>query len=282
MQRSDTVEIFRTRLEEIIGRAGLSRSAFAKKVGVDRSTLSQILSPRSDRLPRVETLAAIAASEQVSVDWLIGLSEEGGLRADVIEQTVEIQPGGLSPTDERLAAWHAEAIGYKIRYVPTTLPDMVKTADVLEYEYHSSASTTPGLRKATQKRSLDYQRRPETDMEVCAPFQQVENLAFGHGIWRGLPADARAAQLEHMIALTEELYPTFRWFFYDELRRFSVPLTIFGPMRASIYLGQRFLVLNSRELIQMLIGHFDNLIRDAVVQPTDVPARLRELRAGID
>jgi hypothetical protein len=166
--------------------------------------------------------------------------------------------------------------------VPSTLPDVMKTADVLEYEYQPSASTTPSLRKATQKRSLDYQRRPETDMEVCTPVQQLENLAFGHGIWRGLPAGAREAQLDHMIALTEELYPTFRWFFYDELRSFSVPLTIFGPMRASIYLGQRFLVLNSRELIQMLIGHFDSLIRDAIAQPTDVPARLRELRAQIE
>lgn len=275
------MESFRARLGEVIDQTGLSRSAFARKVGVDRSTLSQILSGQSDRLPRVETLAAIAKTEQVSVDWLIGLSEKGGLGADVIEQTVEIQPGGLSPTDERLAAWHAEAIGYKIRYVPCTLPDLMKTTDVIEYEYQPSASTTPGLRKATQKRSLDYQRLPETDMEVCAPLQQLENLAFGHGIWRGLPAEAREQQLEHMITLTEELYPTFRWFFYDELRRFSVPLTIFGPMRASIYLGQRFLVLNSRELIQMLIGHFDNLIRDAVVQPTEVSLRLRELRATI-
>ena len=100
-------------------------------------------------------------------------------------------------------------------------------------------------------------------------------------IWQGLPREAREAQLDHMISLTEELYPTFRWFFYDGLERYSVPLTIFGPMRASIYLGQRFLVLNSRELIQMLIGHFDNLIRDAVVQPTDLPARMRELREEI-
>ena len=281
MLRSDTVESFRARLGDVIARTRLSRAAFAKKVGVDRSTLSQILSPKSDRLPRVETLAAIAAAEQVSIDWLVGLSEEGGLRADVMEQTVEIQPGGLSPTDARLASWHAEAIGYKIRYVPSTLPDVVKTAEVIEYEYRSSASTTPGQRKETQKRSLDYQRRPETDMEVCSPVHQVQNLALGHGIWQGLPSSSRRAQIDHMIALTEELYPTFRWFFYDGLERYSVPLTIFGPMRASIYLGQRYLVLNSRGLIQMLIGHFDHLIRDSVVQPTDVPDQLRELRAAI-
>lgn len=46
----------------------LSRAAFARKIDVDRSTLSQILSGATDRLPRVETLEAIARSEQVSLD----------------------------------------------------------------------------------------------------------------------------------------------------------------------------------------------------------------------
>ena len=54
MDRREIVEGFRRNLLEVIERSGLSRSAFAAKVGLDRSTLSQLLSPENVRLPRSE------------------------------------------------------------------------------------------------------------------------------------------------------------------------------------------------------------------------------------
>lgn len=277
MERQDTLETFRERLLAVIERAGLSRSGFARKVGIDRSTLSQILSPATDRLPRVETLTAIATSEQVSIDWLVGLSQEGGLQADILHQEVEFQVGGRLPTDDRLAEWHAEAIGYKIRYVPSTIPDLLKTDVVIDHEYRPSAVATPEQRRETAQEKLAYQRRPETDQEVCSPLQTVESLARGEGLWQGLTTAMRKEQLLHMMKLSEELYPTFRWFMFDGLSRFSAPLTIFGPLRVVIYLGQMYLVLNSRKHIKVITTHFDDLIRSAVVQPTDVPTMLRKL-----
>ena len=77
MHRRETVEIFRTRLLEVIEQSGMSRSEFARRIGADRSTLSQLLSSDGTRLPRAETIAAIATVAQVSVDWLLGLSAEG-------------------------------------------------------------------------------------------------------------------------------------------------------------------------------------------------------------
>jgi transcriptional regulator with XRE-family HTH domain len=277
MERQDTLETFRERLLDVIERAGLSRSGFARKVGIDRSTLSQILSPATDRLPRVETLTAIAVSEQVSIDWLVGLSQEGGLQADIMHQEVEFEVGGRLPSDDLLATWHAEAIGYKIRYVPSTIPDLLKTDVVIDHEYRPSAVATPEQRRETAQEKLAYQRRPETDQEVCSPLQTVESLARGEGIWQGLSIPARKEQLLHMIKLSEELYPTFRWFMFDGLSRYSAPLTIFGPLRVVIYLGQMYLVLNSREHIKVITTHFDALIRAAVVQPTEVPNLLRRL-----
>jgi hypothetical protein len=38
-----------------------------------------------------------------------------------------------------------------------------------------------------------------------------------------------------------------------------------------------YLVLNSREHIKVITTHFDDLIRAAVVQPTEVPTLLRRL-----
>jgi len=269
--------IFRQRLGEIIQRSGLSRSAFAARVGMDRSTLSQLLAEDNVRLPRAETIASIASVAQVSVDWLLGLTSEGRLGADVLRSALEVEAGASSPADARLARWHAEAAGYKIRYVPTTLPDLLKTEAVIRYEFRDHDTGVPAGRLRETEARLAYSRRPDTDVEVCSPFQSLESFARGEGVWRHLAPAARREQLERMVRLLEELYPTVRWFLYDGLRRYSVPLTIFGPRRAAVYLGDMYFVFNSTEHIRVLTGHFDGLIRAAVVQPPDVAAFVREL-----
>ena len=158
--RQTTVELFRERLLEVIARSGQSRSAFAQRAGIDRSTLSQILSPSGDRLPRVETLSAIATTAQVSGDWLIGLSEEGALGTDILKQSIGIERRARSPIDERLAGWHEEALGYRIRHVPTTLPDLVKTEALIEYEYRDAVVASPEQRMETVGERL-----------ACFPFR---------------------------------------------------------------------------------------------------------------
>ena len=53
------------------------------------------------------------------------------------------------------------------------------------------------------------------------------NVSSG-GIWSRLGVDARAEQLDRMIELTGELYPTFRWFLYDGAVRYA------GAERAAV------------------------------------------------
>jgi transcriptional regulator with XRE-family HTH domain len=282
MDRRDTVRVFRQRLSEVIARSGLGRSAFAARIGIDRSTLAQVQSPSNERLPRAETLAAIAADQQVSVDWLLGLSQEGALAPDIIEQPMTIEPGGYSPADERLTRWHAEAAGYKVRYVPATLPDLLKSEEFIRFEYRDYVGPIPESRIEAAHARLANQRRPETDMEVCSPRQSLESFVRGEGVWRDLDPGVRRRQVERMIRLLDELYPTFRWFLYDGVQRYAVPLTVFGPKRAAIYVGHMYLVFNSTEHIRLLTQLFDNLIRAAVVQPPEVSAMLRRLLAEQD
>ena len=282
MDRREIVEVFRGRLDEVIRRSGLSRSAFAGQIGHDRSTLSQLLSPEHVRLPRAETIAAIAERAQVSVDWLLGLSQEGQLGADMLPQTLEleIEPGG-SPADERLKRWHAEAAGYKIRYVPSSLPDLLKSEAVIRYEYQMQDSRMPKVRLEEAERRLAYSRRPETDMEVCSSLQSLAGFVRGEGIWSGLCVEDRRDQIDRMIRTLDELYPTLRWFLFDGLKSYCVAMTIFGPLRAAVYIGEMYLVLNSTEHIRELTYRFDNLIRAAVVQPPDVVERLAALRRDL-
>ncbi len=280
-RRSETFEIFRERLGEVIQRSGLRRSAFARRIGIDRSTLTQLLSPANDRLPRAETIAAIATDRQVSVDWLLGLSQEGPLSADLMQQPFQIEVGGDVHQDERLERWHAEAAGYKIRYVPASLPDLLKSEPVIRYEYREQGASVPQARLEEAGARLAYLRRPETDMEVCSTVQSVEDFARGHGQWTDLAKAERRRALLVMIERLEELYPTLRWFLFDRRTRYSAPLTIFGPKRAAISIGNMYFVLNGTEHIRVLTRHFDELIRSAVLQPRDTVEHLRKLAKEI-
>ncbi len=269
---------FRTRLLEVITLSGLNRSQFAEQNEMDRSTLSQLLSPANRRLPRLETLASVAASQQVSLDWLVGLSSAGPMKAELIQERTFLEREVLGPDDERLIGWLKEATGYKIRYVPATLPDLLKTTEVIQYELGQTVATSAQENIATSAARLAWTRGPGTDLEVCNSIQAVEGFARGEGIWRTLDNDVRVAQLDNMIQLTDELYPTLRWFLFDGLQRYAAPTTIFGPLRVALYIGQMYLVLTATDHINALTAHFDDLIRAAVVQPNDIPSFLKELR----
>jgi transcriptional regulator with XRE-family HTH domain len=280
--RQDTAARFRERLGQLLERSGLSQSAYATRVQIDRSTLSQLLSDRNERLPRADNLVSISQVEGVSIDWLLGLSDQGSVTADFLHPSLEFERDASSPADKRLARWHDEAAGYLIRYVPASLPDLLKTDQVVEYEYRESNAFTPEQSIATAHEKLAYLRRPETLMEVCLSRQRLDSFARGEDLWRGLGVQARRVQLRHMIERVEELYPALRWFLYDGRQRFSVPLILFGPRRAVIYVGQMYLVFNSTEHVRVFTQHFDELVKAAVVQPTEMVAVLRKLLAAIE
>lgn len=275
MDKRDLSEVFRERLKTLVQRSGLNQSAFAASVGIDRSALSQLLSGVTTRLPRAETLLTIASAHNVSLDWLLGLSQDEGVTGE-IRESLEIEEafGGFERT--LLAKWHTEAAGTKIRYVPAGIPDLLRTEVLVDYEADISNRSRETQAGETQYR-IDYNRRPETDMEVCMPRHTLEIFARGLGVWSGLPDRDRKQQLLHMADLLEDLYPTFRLFLYDGRMRYSVPYTIFGHLRAAIYVGDMYLVLYATEPIRTLTRHFDNLIRAADVNAHEAAAYARGL-----
>lgn len=278
MDRRDTAQRFRERLLEAMTSARFNRSVLAARIGIDRSTLSQLLSPEADRLPRADTAAAIASALNVSLDWLLGLSQQAKLGADILNESVEVKLSADAPVDESLAAWYAEAAGYKIRHVPARLPDLMKTEEVLDYEYREFAARSADRAIAVSHGRLAYVRLPETDIEISQSRQSLESFTRGEGVWRDLPLAARREQLDHMIALMDELYPTLRMFFFDGRTHFSVPYTVFGPQRAAVYVGQMFFAFNTIEHIRVLTRHFDALVRASTVPAHVAGDFLRELR----
>ena len=279
LDRRDILPRFQQRLRDVLVRSELSQTEFAKAACIDRSTLSQLLAAGADRLPRVESIVAIAQIGNVSLDWLLGLSQMDRTDSGVVAESLQIERDAPSPLDERLLRWHTEAAGYRIRHIPTTFPDLLKTDSVIEDEYGTNAALGPRRRIEITQARLQYLRQPETEIECCTPVQTLEALARGEDIWRTLPVAARRAQIEQIIALCDELYPRFRLFLYDRKALFSVPLTVFGPMRAAIYLGQTYFVFHSTEHIRALIRHFDQIVRGASVQPNEIMRFLHGLLA---
>ncbi len=278
MDQRDLGPIFRERLQMLIDRSGATRSSFAKSVDLDRSALTQLLSSQSIRMPRADTLRRMAERYAVSLDWLLGLSQDETLAAE-IRPALEIAEAEGFDNDTLLERWHKEAAGYKIRYVPSQIPDLLRTPDVIGYEYSGRTAPSPSWQLRNAEFRIDYNRRPETDMEVCMPRQRLELLAEGKGLWSGLDIKARKTQLDYMGRLVDELYPSFRLFLYDQRRSYSIPYTVFGPKRAAIFVGEMYLVLNTTEHIRALTRHFDNLIRHAVVSAHESAAYVRSLKA---
>jgi hypothetical protein len=221
----------------------------------------------------------IAIENKVSLDWLLGLSHDESLTGE-IRESLEIEEGSGTFDRTLLARWHSEAAGTKIRYVPAGIPDLLRTQALIDYEADISNRSRESQADETQYR-IDYNRRPETDMEVCMPRHTLDVFARGLGVWTGLPERVRQAQLTHMAELLDDLYPTFRLFLYDGRLRYSVPYTIFGPYRAAIYVGDMYLVLNATQPIRTLTRHFDNLIRAAEVNAHETAAFTRDLSRSV-
>ena len=276
MQRPVSHDVFRERVTQVLARTGLTYAAFARRAGLDRSTLSQLLTGQMPRLPRAETLAAIASTAHVSVDWLLGLSQREEVGAEIIEAVMQIEPYRDTPAHDTFLGWLKAAQGSRVCTVPIAMPDILKMEDVLRLEYPSAFEGRAMTPSDAVQRRLDMLRQPHQQLEIATSRDCFVHFASGIGQWSGLPAAARRAQIKHMIALVEELYPSLRLYLY-QARVYSVPFTVFGPQRVAVFLGSSYLVLNSAEHIFMFSSRFDELIRAAVVRPHELADFLRGL-----
>lgn len=281
MDKDALVHRFRTRLAQSLESTGLSQSAFCRIARIDRSTLNQLLNSDQPRLPRADTVAAIAGTLQVSTDWLLGLSQETERGAEILEPKQQIARSARSPVDELLLSWLEDSQGRKIRYVPFSLPDQIRIDEVAEYEYEHFPQRSPHQAGEATIRQLEFIQQNDTDFEVCSPMHWIEALALGQGHWRGLDRSTRIDQVETMIQLLSDLYPSYRWYLYDNRAAHSAPLTIFGNQRAVVYIGGMYFAYNTTDHIRALTRHFDDLIRAASIQAHETGDYLEKLLSRI-
>ena len=277
VDKRDRAALFRTRLATAIALAGSSQSKLARDTGVDRSTLSQLLRDDGARLPNAQLVAACAAALGVSADWLLGLSDLPQQAADLVAAAMSITQAPRALIDEAIFAWHKEAAGYKIRHVPAGLPDLIKTDEMLRWEYQPSLGKTTEQAVGASNDRLTWMQAARSDYEIAFSMCELSSFAKAEGYYTGLPPDIRLAQLQRIRTLHDQMYPSMRIYLFDQRQLFSAPVTVFGPLLAVIYLGQNYLVFRDRDRVAALTSHFDGLVRSATISPRDMDAHLDQL-----
>ncbi|EBA12480.1 helix-turn-helix domain-containing protein [Roseobacter sp. CCS2] len=279
MDKRERAAVFRARLQAGMKQAGITQSALARQAQVDRSTLSQLIKDDGARLPNGQLVAACAAVLGVSADWLLGLSDLPEQAQDLVANAISMTQAQRALVDEKIFAWHQEAEGYKIRHVPAALPDMLKTDDILRWEYAPSLGKTTEQAMGASNDRLEWMRSARSDYEIAIPLAEVESFARGDGYYRDLSPALRRPQLEKIRDLHAQLYPTLRLHFFDQRKLYSAPVTIFGPLLAVIYIGQNYLVFRDTERVAAITAHFDELVRAASISQRDIGTYFDQLIA---
>ncbi|MDX1786396.1 MAG: helix-turn-helix transcriptional regulator [Roseovarius sp.] len=279
--KRDRAAQFRLRLARAMAQRNMSQSALARTIGVDRSTVSQLLTDTGARLPNAHVVGSCASALGVSADWLLSLSDRPESAAELLASSLTMTEAPRALVDERIFEWHQQAAGYKIRYVPATLPDMLKTRAVLEWEYAPHLGRTADQAIGASEDRLTWMRGAQSDYEIAMPLYEIHSFAHGTGYYDGLPLQARLDQIDHMLELCEQLYPRMRIYLFDAKRLYSAPVTIFGPLLCVFYVGSHYMAFRDRDRIEVFTRHFDTLVREADLTARHFPTHLRQLRAAI-
>lgn len=273
---------FRERLSAALVTSGLSRAGFARAVGVDRSSVTQMLAEGELRMPGGHVIAAAAQALDVSADWLLGLTDRPEQAGALLKSSLSIsETGRATGLDDQIFAWHREAEGYKIRHVPATLPDILKTNAILKWEYAPLTHRRPDEAIDAAAERLDWLRLTQSDYEMAMAVHELESFARGEGYYAGLEASHRREQLDWLIEIYEQFYPSLRIFLFDARQVYSSPVTVFGPLMAVIYMGRHYIAFRDRDRVKTVTQHFDWLVREATISARDIPGYLEGLRAQV-
>ena len=225
-------------------------------------------------------MAEAAAALGVSSDWLLGLTDLPAPASEILAGQMQMTEAPRAVGDEQIYVWQEEAAGYKIRHVPARFPDMLKTHEMLTWEYAPHLGRTTEQAIGASRDRLDWMRASRSDYEIAMPLFEVASMIAATGYYAGLSRNVLDGQVRHLLALHEELFPRLRIFLFDARRLHSAPLTIFGPLLAVLYLGEHYLAFRDTDRVTTLTRQFDRLVREAQVADRDWPAHLLALAEG--
>jgi transcriptional regulator with XRE-family HTH domain len=277
MDKRRRASLFRERLMEVMSTKGMTKSGLSRAAKVDRSTIGQLLKNDHPRLPNSQLAADAANALGVSTDWLLGLTNRPETPGDIVAAALSLSPAERTSADKQLLEWHHEAAGYKVRHVPATLPDILKTKRMLDWEYAPVRERRLPEAFSAMQDQLQWLSSGVSDYEIAVPVHEIESCAAGTAYYKGVEKSVRYEQLGFIADQCDQMFPRLRIFLFDAHRVFSSPVTIFGPNLAVVYVGQCYLAFREVERVKSLSSHFDWLVREAVVDARNVSTHIRAL-----
>ena len=277
MNKQRRASLFRERLMEVMSMKGMTKSGLSRATNVDRSTIGQLLKNDQPRLPNAQLAADAANALGVSTDWLLGLTNRPETPGDIVTAALSLSPAERTSADEQLLEWHHEAAGYKVRHVPATLPDILKTKRMLDWEYASVRERRLPEAFSAMQDQLQWLSSGVSDYEIAIPIHEIESCSAGTAYYKDVEEGVRYEQLGFIADQCDQMFPRLRIFLFDAHNVFSSPVTIFGPNLAVVYVGQCYLAFREVERVKSLSSHFDWLVREAVVDARNVSTHIRSL-----
>ncbi len=256
---------------------GMSKSALARATSVDRSTIGQLFKSDLPRMPNAQLAADIASALGISADWLLGLTNEPEKPGDILASALSLSPAERTSADMQILDWHREAAGSKVRHVPATLPEMLKTDQLLAWEYSSLPSEVVDQVRTSARAQTEWVTSGGADYEIAVPVHELTACAEGSGYYATLEPNHRVEQLSQLADQVDAMFPRLRLFLFDAHQLYSAPVTIFGSSLAILYVGQCYLALREKQRVLALTDHFDWLIRGSTIDARDASQYIKSL-----
>jgi hypothetical protein len=200
--------------------------------------------------------------------------------ADLLATSLTMTEAPRALIDEAIFAWHREAAGYKIRHVPATLPDMLKTRAMVEWEYAPQLGRTPNRPSAPSRTGWPGCAARGRIMKSPCPCTRSTPLPAPTGYYRGLPAGCGPSRS----TASPPVRPALPLAAAVPLRCAAGvfrPVTVFGPLLAVVYLGRSYIAFRDAARVQAMTEHFDWLVREAEVGARDAARHLRALKLKV-
>lgn len=277
MAKRDRHDLFRLRLREAMSVAGLSKSALARATSVDRSTIGQLFKDDLPRMPNAQLAADIAFTLGISADWLLGLTNQPEKPGDILASALSLSPAERTAADMQILEWHREVAGSKIRHVPATLPEMLKTDQMLAWEYSTLPSEMLDQVSTSARALIEWVRSGRADYEIAIPLHELRACAEGSGYYATLHPKHRTEQLSQLAQNIDDMFPRVRLFLFDAHQLYSAPVTVFGNSLAILYVGKCYLALREQQRVSALTDHFDWLIKGSTIDARDASHYIRSL-----
>jgi transcriptional regulator with XRE-family HTH domain len=257
---SDLVEgikaAFSERLRAQFRKKGVSISRLAEDSGISRSVLSGYLSDDT-ALPNAVNLVRLARALDCEPGVFLpslASGSEGGMITDVTQLSHAMVP------DDRMREMLdaiSSAQGEFIYYVPSTIPEPIKTDAVFEFEY---AATDNG-----NLRSYIEAMRSMLTMPLNGGLLIDEvlllDLAHTRGIYRGLAPSAAEEQLHNLLTFSGERFPQWQ---IKVIRRLEARINPCFVVGESLLLQEFFayiIHIQNRKVITGVQGRLNEVFR---------------------